>query len=263
MSYLIDFLIPQFDDVRIIRAIQSIKQHRRSDRFRIIIQDGGTDDDLQQRIKQQLRPHDLHILERDKGIFDALNKASNHVNSPWVGWFGADDILYHDFNTLPLEECGSHVHFVSYTTLMFQENGAIHRVYASPNYAALRLIGMHVPHFSTFLRRHLLRSQAFDLTYGAHADILYFLMLERRYNGVTVRAISTLMAVGGISNSGVPAIIQTNLRVLRDVASAYGLLYGFLFCSLKIGFKVVQRAMALIFYRDYSVHELKLIEKKP
>lgn len=258
---LIDFLIPQFDDERILFAIRSIIKHRDADRFRIIVQDGGLNQKLQKVIKQQLRPHDIHVIEQDRGIFDAINKASKKIHAPWVGWIGADDLLHDGFDIRPLINSSKNIHFIAYTTVMFNKNGAIHRVFRSPGMRRLRLIGLHLPHFSTFVRRTVFDEHLFELKYQQYADIPFFIELEQRYSGITVPLVSTLMAIGGASNSDVKQVIFTNYELSKAIAARQGWAYSIVFCSLKILFKVIQRIIAIIFYRDVVVCDMKLRQR--
>ena len=88
----LDIIVPSFKDPRILVTIASIRRFDDDDLTRIIIVDGGSDEELLGKIKALLNSDDILIAEPDKGIFDALNKGLRACTSEFVGWLGSDDI---------------------------------------------------------------------------------------------------------------------------------------------------------------------------
>jgi glycosyltransferase involved in cell wall biosynthesis len=66
----------------------------------IIVMDGGSTDGT----VDLLKANDAHIAlwnsEKDKGIYDAMNKALEYITGDWVYFLGADDVLFDDFSDL-------------------------------------------------------------------------------------------------------------------------------------------------------------------
>lgn len=238
---LVDFLIPQFQDPRIIRAIRSITHHPEADRFRIILLDGGGDTALHDAIAAELRSFDIHRIATDKGIYDALNTGLDMASAPWIGWIGSDDLLASTFSGRHLAEATEATTFVAFTTLFFSDaDGAVLRVYRPSRSRLLRTNGFHLPHFSTFIRTRVARTMRFDIHQRNFADQLYMHELEAKHRGHVVDAVSTLMCAGGISNSSSSTILRTNLEVERAMATRIGPVRSKLYVALKLLYKVGQ-----------------------
>lgn len=242
---LVDFLIPQFQDPRIIRAIRSITHHPESDSFRIILLDGGRDPILQAATAAELRSTDIHRVAPDKGIYDALNTGLQMAAAPWIGWIGSDDLLASTFSGRRLADAAEATAFVAFTTLFFNdEDGAVLRVYRPSESRLMRTNGFHLPHFSTFIRTEVARTIQFDVHQRNFADQLYMHELEAAYHGQVVDAVSTLMCAGGISNSSSSTILRTNLEVERAISTRIGPIRSKLYVALKLLYKVGQTLAA-------------------
>ena len=93
---MIDVIIPSFNDKRIINTIKTIKNFEVLNNiniFKLIIIDGGSDFILTTLIKNNISTNDLLLIERDNGIFDALNKGLNAATNDFIWWIGSDDLL--------------------------------------------------------------------------------------------------------------------------------------------------------------------------
>lgn len=246
-SILVDFIIPQFEDHRIIQSIRSITLHAEGPRFRIIVQDGGSNLILQKKIKNELRAHDIHVIEADGGIFDAINKAKKTASAPWIGWLGADDLLAPSFRVQRLENAKPSVEFLSYATFFFDEKtGRISRVYRPVACRSLRIAGFHLPHFSTFLRLHVFQSQSFSISERNYADQIYFYELESKFSGLTTKDVSTFMAQGGASNDSFMGIISTNKKVYAAMSKRRARAGAATYVILKLFYKSFQRLSAIL-----------------
>jgi len=242
---LVDFLIPQFRDPRIVSAIGSIKQHRDAKTFRIIVLDGGHDQELQRTIAANLRPHDIHRIASDRGIYDALNIGLKTASAPWIGWIGSDDLLAKGFSCEPLINAPSSTSFVAFTTLFFRESdGRVTRAYQPARSAWLRRNGFHLPHFSTFVRTAVARQISFDISQKNYADQLYMAALEDNHEGSVQQSISTLMCEGGLSNSSKLSIIKTNVDVFVAMRSRKSIFSAALYVMMKLQYKIWQKVSA-------------------
>lgn len=72
------------------RTIQSIRAQSYAN-FEWIVVDGGSTDETVFILNQNEEIVDYWISEKDKGIYDAWNKAINLANGEWVCFVGADD----------------------------------------------------------------------------------------------------------------------------------------------------------------------------
>jgi glycosyltransferase involved in cell wall biosynthesis len=261
---LVDFLVPQFQDHRIIRAIRSITHHPEADRFRIILLDGGRDATLQAAVAAELRSRDIHRVAPDKGIYDALNTGLDMATAPWIGWIGSDDLLASTFSGGHLADAPEGAAFVAFTTLFFNDtDGAVLRVYRPSDSRLLRANGFHLPHFSTFIRTEVARTIRFDIHQRNFADQLYMQELEAAHLGKVVDAVSTLMCAGGISNSSSATILRTNAEVERAIATRIGPIRSKLYVGLKLLYKVGQTLPAKLKPTTIAAYRSHMREDEP
>jgi len=238
----IDFLIPHHNDERIIRAIYSIHNNPYSNNFRIIVLDTGFNKSLSNLISNTIRQDDIHIIERDNGIFDALNKGLDISNSEWVGWIGADDLIAKEFNPKEIFSLSIKYAAISYTTVFFSENRrSITRIYKPINNKFLRMNGAHVPHFSTYVRTNIAKKIKFDLAWGNFADQKFFYLIEKYYHIKPLACVSTLMSSGGTSNYSFISIIKMNLNVFLNYSRFTNFLHAFIYIKIKLLYKLTQK----------------------
>ncbi len=75
------------------KSIQSVLSQK-YDNIEYIILDGGSTDKTSEIIKKYQEKIDKIIVERDKGIWDAMNKGIEIANGDIIGFLNADDIYY-------------------------------------------------------------------------------------------------------------------------------------------------------------------------
>jgi glycosyltransferase involved in cell wall biosynthesis len=72
-------------------------------RIEIIMMDGASTDNTLAILQQNANWLTFWKSEKDSGIYDAMNKALDHVRGEWIYFIGADDILTPDFSMLARE----------------------------------------------------------------------------------------------------------------------------------------------------------------
>jgi glycosyltransferase involved in cell wall biosynthesis len=93
MQPTISIIIPTYNASSTIRNLLTSCTNQTYKNIEIIIIDGASKDDTIQ-IVQEFSPHIAKIItEKDKGIYDAMNKGINNSTGEWILFMGADDIL--------------------------------------------------------------------------------------------------------------------------------------------------------------------------
>jgi len=69
----------------------------------IVVIDGQSTDGTVNILRENNDKIDYWRSEKDKGIYDAMNKALDYITGNWVYFLGADDILFDDFSKLASE----------------------------------------------------------------------------------------------------------------------------------------------------------------
>lgn len=114
-----------------------------------------------------------HISEKDKGIFDAMNKAVLLSDGIWINYMNADDSFH---NKEVLKEVFSfdlsNIDVVYGDTLRVK-NGIGHVGKGRP--ADDIYLNMPFCHQSGFVRSYILKEQMFDLNYYSASDYNFFL----------------------------------------------------------------------------------------
>ena len=78
------------------KTIKSIL-HQTSKKFEIIIIDGNYSDGSINLIKKYKKHFSKIIIEKDKGIYDAMNKGIKISNKPWIIFLNSGDTFYNKF----------------------------------------------------------------------------------------------------------------------------------------------------------------------
>ena len=148
-------------------ALESILHQSFTD-FEILIIDGlSTDNTLE--IAQSYRDERIKIFsEKDKGIYDAMNKGIETALGEWLYFLGADDRLY-DQKVLKLisEEISGGNYDVLY--------GDVYSSRFNGRYAGEfnneKILNQNLCHQAVFFKKEVFKiTGVFDLKYNAHAD---------------------------------------------------------------------------------------------
>ena len=99
---LLSFVIPSFNDYRILDTIKSIKKIKSpKDKIEIIIQDGGSKKDLLIKINELIGDNDKLFVEKDHGIFDGINRGLKNASGDMIATLGSDDRVFNlDYSRL-------------------------------------------------------------------------------------------------------------------------------------------------------------------
>lgn len=208
-------IIPSFNDPRIFQAIDSVRAFDDVGTVSIVLIDGGSKPEFVAALAERLGPDDILVSERDRGIFDALNKGLEAATTEYIGWLGSDDAFTGEVLASEvirnLESCDL---FVAHTAHV--SGDAVTRITHSwsSRYRLAHLV-FNNPHFSTFGRSELLKSERFPLDLRG-ADIAYFLRIFRRNPRVrTSSRIATFMEVGGYSNANYKTSLKMHAELFK------------------------------------------------
>lgn len=241
----IDIIIPSYNDARMIDAIESIFLQDKKNITRIIIVDGASSRELVAEIKAKLRITDIIVSEKDRGVFDALNKGLELCTAPYFGWLGADDIY---IGTLIFDQLLSifanekQFDCVCFGTDFITNGKTTRRMNPPMMNAKLYQMGYHLPHFSSFWRRDFIGEKRFSLGRAADLEFFYKLIVNKKAKVYCTGTISTEMATGGQSNGSIKSIIQSNKEVFHYFRAQQGSLSA----SIAIFIKLMSKVLSVI-----------------
>ncbi len=175
-----------------------------------IIIDGGSTDGTIEIIEKYKSKISYFISEKDKGLYDAMNKGIIACSGEIIGILNADDTFFSN-NTIQkivdFYNSSSEIEACIGDVVQHDENGKIRRYYSSKNWNPNKLrYGFMPPHPSIFIRKELFKKYGlYSLNYKIGADfemvVRYFLKnnVKWKYHG----RITTKMLIGGLSSSGI------------------------------------------------------------
>jgi glycosyltransferase involved in cell wall biosynthesis len=95
---LLSIIIPTFNAAESIeRSLESIAGQTFTD-YEVVVQDGSSNDETSRTVQRFLEAHPDFSLrlyrERDRGVYDAMNKAVARANGEWLYFLGSGDQLH-------------------------------------------------------------------------------------------------------------------------------------------------------------------------
>lgn len=120
----------------------------------LVVIDGGSDDNTLDIIQAHTSHIGYWVSEKDKGIYDAMNKGIKACKGDWVIFLGADDIFFSDTILTEIfmeNEISVDVSFL-YGNIILKSNGELRG--GSRDY--YQLIDNNIPHQAIFYKKKLL-----------------------------------------------------------------------------------------------------------
>lgn len=178
----LSILIPSFNDIRILRAIEALKG-RNIQEVQIVVQDAGSAEEFIKTLKEKINYSDKLIIEPDNGIFDGINKGILNCDGDYILTIGSDDIC-------PIDTVNSFLSLSSLYDLyfcnvkMFNNDGKIKRFWGvKPFSRNLYRLGVQYPHFGMIIKKELyLKYGLFNAKNKINADYEFFDNLTKKSN---------------------------------------------------------------------------------
>lgn len=245
----LSIIMPSYQDPRIAEAIASVRRFDDVDAVRILVIDGGSKPEILDLITPLLTAGDVLISERDRGIFDALNKGLDLADSEFIGWLGSDDLFSGRLLASEVLEALRCFDLLVAGLVLFNEDRVKRLTHAWPSRFRLARFGLHNPHFATFGRAALLKSERFDLSFRG-ADIAYFLaVFAKKPRVLTTGEVAVLQGEGGYSTTSYRKSIDVNMELLPVYARYTNALVAPFALMIKLGYKF----WSSIYYRIFRV----------
>lgn len=259
---LISIIMPSFRDERILDALASVRAFDDLGTVRVIVVDGGSEPELVDRIRSELMPGDVLVSERDRGIFDGLNKGLDRVETPYLGWIGSDDLFASAAKSSKVVAALKQHDLFVMDLLVVRDYRVRRRTHSWPSSAGLARWGLHNPHYATFGRREVLCRHRFRLDLMG-SDIEYFLrVFADRPRVLHSSEVGFLMAEGGYSSASYGTMFRVN-RQLFEVYRAHSntIVAGFALL-IKTGYKAASMMLYKLFPFD-AVPYLPAVRHRP
>ena len=234
-------------DTTIEATIQSVIGQKYSNIEHIII-DGGSSDNTHSILNRHKCNFSHLIIERDDGIYDAMNKGIQLSSGDVICLLNSDDVFASDdvlsrvaleFTQHPRAEALlSNITHVDTDDLW----GEPLRIGSTKYFAPWHLrFGLNPPHPGLFLRSEVYKKYGlFELGYSISADYEYIvrLFVKRRINYVKTNIHSVIMREGGVSTSGWSSTHIISKEMVRACLNN-NMMTNYLLVSLRLPIKLV------------------------
>ncbi|MGA1933796.1 glycosyltransferase family 2 protein [Arcobacter sp. YIC-464] len=203
-------------------AIKSVLLQNYPD-IEYIIVDGASSDGTVNIIKKYEDQITTFVSEKDKGIYDGLNRGVSLATGDIIGFLHSDDI-YADETIISnvVETFKSNDTDSIYGDLVYvdkKNTSKIFRYWKSGEYSYKKLTnGWMPPHPTFFVKREFYKKHGnFDLNFGIAADYDFMLRMLGKYKITTSYLPKVLykMRVGGASNRSLKNIIQKSKEDIK------------------------------------------------
>ncbi|MGN7808436.1 glycosyltransferase family 2 protein [Flavobacterium johnsoniae] len=207
----------------ILDAIQSVISQS-YDNIEYIIIDGGSEDNTVVKINEYKDRISHFISEKDKGLYDAMNKGIKMATGEVIGILNSDD-LYQDFDVINdvMKQFNNDIDLdILYGNLVYVKTDDINRIVrkwkCKPYYNHFFENGNVPPHPALFVRKKVYdEAGLFNLDYKLAAD--YELMLRMfKKHFFKVKYMDRLivkMRLGGATNKSFVNILNQNREIVR------------------------------------------------
>ncbi len=204
-------------------AIDSVNSQQYADIEHIII-DGASTDATLALIKANPGRTGIIVSEKDKGIYDAMNKGIQMATGDVIGILNSDD-LYYDDRVLAdvMKEFGEDNELdILYGDLLYVKSSDTDRIVRNwvsrPYYQRFFENGNVPPHPALFLRRRVYdEAGLFELKFKLTSDYEFMLRIFKKYNFKSkyINRIMVKMRLGGATNKSIANIVKGNIEILK------------------------------------------------
>ena len=180
----------------------------------IIVVDGNSTDGTVNIIKKIKKNFSKVIIEKDRGIYDAMNKGSHLVSGEWVIFLNSGDIFYNK-NTLSdiFKQSITKKDIIYGNTLV--KNKSIN-YFVDANFFSKKTILMPFCHQSTMVKADIIKKNKFSLEYKYSSDFNFFIKCFSKkkifYNSnLTIAKV----IANGVSDNNRQKVYGENIRILK------------------------------------------------
>jgi len=204
------------------KTIRSVLSQKYKDKEYIII-DGGSTDSTVSIINKYKKKINKIIIEKDQGVYDAINKGINLSTGSVISLLHSDDIYK---NAFVLSDVVKKFNYNEKTMIVIGDTGYLQKklFFLNRYYSAsffncwMMRLGYSPPHPSTFIRKIVYTKHGlYKHKYKIAGDFEFFLrvLFIKKLSYILVKRFYVLMSPGGVSDRGMKSYFKTSIEILR------------------------------------------------
>lgn len=218
-------------DGGLVSTVDSIIQFIDLLKVELILVDGLSSDDSLIRLGSKKELFSVIISEKDKGIYDAMNKGIKYAKGDWIWFLNSGDVALESSGKI-LPYLNSEKEYFNFLYCNFSTNSG---VVVAQTFSITTLFKGMINHQTIFYRRDLI--DCFDLSFGLGAD---FAHLMKHYSEIRHKKID--IALVRYDLNGKSSILNRFIRV----KTWYQRFRAFKNSSLRMDFKLFGMTISLM-----------------
>lgn len=235
-------LIPTFNSAKTIQdTIDSIRLQKFTS-YEIIVIDNNSTDHTIQILKKNKLPNIKFIIEKDEGIYDAINKGILNARGDIISLLHSDDIYYNSSALQIISEIFDQKKIdIVYGDLVYVKKNNLNKIIrywkCSSFYPGRFLKGWHPPHPTFFVKKKIYNKYGLYKNHignSADVELMYRFLETNKISSFYLNKILIKMRYGGKSNKKLSSILSQNLAVVNFLGINKSLIKVLLFFFYKI-----------------------------
>ncbi len=196
-----------------LKTIKSINSQKYKN-YEIIVVDGNSTDGTLEVIKKMKKNFSQIVIEKDKGIYDAMNKGAQLASGNWMAFLNSGDIFYNSRVLLNIFKLPIVKKDIVYGDTLVKNKDINYFAYSK--IFSKKTIVMPFCHQSTMVKTDIIKKNRFFLEYKYSADFDFFIKCFYRkkifYNSNLT--IATVLA-NGVSDNNRQKVYSENIKILK------------------------------------------------
>ena len=235
-------LIPTFNSAKTIQdTIDSIRLQKFTS-YEIIVIDNNSTDHTIQILKKNKLPNIKFIIEKDEGIYDAINKGILNARGDIISLLHSDDIYYNSSALQIISEIFDQKKIdIVYGDLVYVKKNNLNKIIrywkCSSFYSGRFLKGWHPPHPTFFVKKKIYNKYGLYKNHignSADVELMYRFLETNKISSFYLNKILIKMRYGGKSNKKLSSILSQNLAIVNFLGINKSLIKVLLFFFYKI-----------------------------
>jgi len=235
-------LIPTFNSAKTIQdTIDSIRLQKFTS-YEIIVIDNNSTDHTIQILKKNKLPNIKFIIEKDEGIYDAINKGILNARGDIISLLHSDDIYYNSSALQIISEIFDQKKIdIVYGDLVYVKKNNLNKIIrywkCSSFYPGRFLKGWHPPHPTFFVKKKIYNKYGLYKNHignSADVELMHRFLETNKISSFYLNKILIKMRYGGKSNKKLSSILSQNLAIVNFLGINKSLIKVLLFFFYKI-----------------------------